>query len=187
MTVEQAQQLAKQQLSPKRYRHTQNVCRAARTLALRFGADVQQAELAAWLHDIVKEYSREDLLQLMGQDAIMAGSTAERPQPVWHGPCGAIYAKQVLGVADEAVLSAIACHTTGKAGMSLLDKVIFVADAISAERDYPGVDRLRKLAETDLDAVVAAVLEENIAFLKRTNKPLDEETLYALRALRGGG
>lgn len=183
MTVQQARQLAKQTLSEKRYAHVENVAAAAGALARRFGADENKALLAGWLHDIVKEQSKEQLLQLMEQDAIIAKSTRQRPLPVWHGPCAVIYAKHRLGVTDPEVLSAIECHTTGKANMSTLDKVVFLADVISAERSFPGVGKIRELAATDLDAAVIAAMEENIVYLNGKGKPLDKDTVAALKFL----
>lgn len=184
MTLQEAKKLAKQMLSPKRYHHTKHVAKAARALAQQWGGEPDQAELAGWLHDIVKEKSREDLLQLMQQDGIMAGSTQSRALPIWHGPCGAIFARHQCGVQDGEVLSAIACHTTGREHMTLLDKILFLADAISDEREFDGVEKIRALAQTDLNAAVIAVMEENIRYLNRKGKTLDHETVEALRALK---
>ncbi len=187
VTLEKAKTLAEGRLRKKRYRHVENVANEAEKLALRYGADVYKARLAAWLHDIEKESSRDELLQLLRQDAIMASATEHRPLPIWHGPCAAIYAKQELGIDDEEVLSAVACHTTGKVNMSLLDKIIFLADVISAERTFPTVARLRKMAYEDLDKAVLAAMGENIAHVKASNKTLDEETYKAYNFLQKQG
>lgn len=187
MTTREAANLAKNTLSPKRFIHVKNVAAAARELAIRYRVDPDKAELAAWLHDVVKEQSREDLLQILSQDAIMAGPTEKRPFPIWHGPCAAIYACHDLGVKDEDVLSAIACHTTGKKNMTTLDKVIFLADVISAERTYPGVKEIRRLAKQDLDKAVVAAMEQNIDHLKKCGKPIDADTMDALLDLKKDG
>ncbi len=184
MTMRDAQKLAHKTLSPKRYRHTKNVAQMARSLALCWGQNPAKAQLAGWLHDIVKEKPKEELLQILAGDGIIAKSVLERPVPVWHGPVGALYARDTLGVRDEAVLSAIACHTTGSADMSVLDKVLYVADAVSAERDTAGVQALRALARRDLDAAALAVMQENLADVRRKAKPLDTHTLAAARALQ---
>ena len=186
MTVHEAKRLAKKTLSARRYTHTSNVAAAAESLAVRWGANEKKACLAAWLHDIAKESSREDLLQLLGQDAIMAKSTMERPLPIWHGPCAAILAKTSLGVQDEEILSAIACHTTGRVGMTLLDKVVFLADVISEERNFAGVEGIRRLAKRNLDAAVVAAMEENVRYIIGKGKKLDTDTVEALQALKGG-
>lgn len=180
MTNKEAAKLAHKRLTHKRYEHTKGVAATARALAVRYGASPHKAELAGWLHDIVKQAPQEELLQLMEQDAIMAGLTSRRPYPIWHGPCGAIYAKHYCGVQDEEILSAIACHTTGKPAMALLDKILFTADMISPERDFEGVDALRALAHKDLDAAVIAIMRVNIAYIQSTGRPMDE---YAQAAL----
>jgi len=184
MTTKQAKKLAKEKLSPRRYAHTKNVAAAARLLAQHYGVDADKAELAGWLHDIVKEYDHDALLQLLGMDAIMAKSAGTQPEAVWHGPAGAIYARHCLGITDAGVLEAIACHTTGRVGMTTLDKVLYLADVISPERDYAGVDKVRALAQTNLDAAVVATMEENVAWLEKTGKPLAAVTLDALAALK---
>ncbi len=184
LSVEQAKALAKKQLSAKRYRHEKNVAKAACKLAVHYGVDAEKAKLAAWLHDIVKEWGQEELLQLLQQDAIMAGETKQRPLPIWHGPCAAIYAKHQLGLCDEELFSALACHTTGKVDMSLFDKIIFIADVISDERTFPGVEKLRKLAYEDLDEAVLIAMEENIAHVEKRQKLLDEETVRAYESMK---
>lgn len=184
MTAKQAKKLAKDALSAKRYHHVSNVEKAAVKLAHRYGANADKAALAAWLHDIVKEAPKERLLQLMGQDAIMAEVFRHQPFPLWHGPCAAIYAKQELGITDEEVLSAVACHTTGKPNMSLLDKIVYLADMISEERDYDGVEDLRRLAKRDLDTAVIKAMQQSIFFIKQSGKPLDELTIAALEDLQ---
>ena len=78
---------------------------------------------------------------------------------MWHAICAAILARTEWGVEDEAVLSAIACHTTGKPGMSRLDKILYLADMTSKERDWPGVNKLRRLERKDLDLAMLAALK----------------------------
>ena len=85
----------------------------------------------------------------------------------------AILARTEWGVTDEAVLSAIACHTAGKAGMTQLDKILYLADMTSAERDWPGVEKLRKLEKKNLDAAMLAALKQTNDFVLSQGKPLD--------------
>lgn len=172
--------LAKERLSSKRYKHVKNVVAAAVSLAEIYDEDPEKAAMAAWLHDICKELPKEDLLRLLEQDAIIAKSTVQKPVPVWHGACAAVYAKQELGVTDEDVLSAVACHTTGKPNMTKLDKIIYLADLTSAERDFDGVDTYRKLAKGSLDKAMLVALRDSIKHIKKAKKPLDEDTIKAL-------
>ena len=188
MTCEQAQALVKARLSHKRYKHTLNVKNKAVALAERYGADPEKAALAALLHDAAKELPRDAMLQIFRDNAIMAKNAASRPSPVWHGIAAAILCATDWGVTDPAILSAIECHTTGKANMSLLDKILYMADATSAERDYPGVEILRREEMQDLDLALLHSLEQSIAFVREKGGALDPETLAACnwrRAQRG--
>lgn len=184
MTEQKARRIAKKRLSAKRYQHTLNVRRMAVKLAKRWGADPEKAALAALLHDTAKELPREEMLQILNDNAIMAENAQNRPSPVWHGICAAILAQTQWGVEDEEVLSAIRCHTTGKPGMSLLDEIVFLADMTSAERDYPEVDYLRKLEKEDIHRAMREALEMNLHWLEESGKPVDEETRAALEDLR---
>ena len=184
MTEQKARRLAKKRLSAKRYQHTLNVRRMAVKLAKRWGADPEKAALVALLHDTAKELPREEMLQILNDNAIMAENAQNRPSPVWHGICAAILAQTQWGVEDEEVLSAIRCHTTGKPGMSLLDEIVFLADMTSAERDYPEVDYLRKLEKKDIHQAMREALEMNLHWLEESGKPVDEETRAALEDLR---
>ena len=129
-------------LGNKRYQHTLNVEEMAVRLADRYGADPHKAALAALLHDTAKEMPTARQLELLRQYPDLAGDTENRPTPVWHGVCAAILAQTQWGVTDPEILSAVACHTTGKPGMSLLDKILYLADMTCAERDFEGVEQL---------------------------------------------
>lgn len=190
MDLKQAQQLAQQRLSARRYQHTLNVRDQAVHLAQKYGADPDKAALAALLHDIAKELPREQLLRILQDNAIMAKNAAQRPAPIWHGPCAAILCRTQWGVTDLEVLSAIDCHTTGKPGMSKLDKIIYLADMTSAERDYPEVYELRELAEEDLDKAMVTAVGQSLAWMEKSGKPIDAlsyETYDDLRKSYYGG
>ena len=190
MDLNQANELVRGRLSEKRYQHTLNVRDQAVHLAEKYGADPHKAALAALLHDAAKELPRAELLQILRDNAIMAGNTQAQPAPVWHGPCAAILCRTQWGVQDEEVLSAIACHTTGKPGMSKLDKIIYLADMTSAERSYPEVYELRDLAEQDLDRAMITALGKNLAWMEECGKPVDPLSRQTyddlLRSYNGG-
>ena len=173
MTLKQAKELVRSRLSDQRYEHTLNVKKMAVKLAKRYGADEEQAALAALLHDAAKEISKDEMRAIMRAYPEYAGGGEERPTPVWHGICAAILARTEWGVEDEAVLSAIACHTAGKPGMSRLDKILYLADMTSAERDWSGVDKLRRLERNDLDAAMLVALKQTNDFVRSQGKPLD--------------
>ena len=173
MNLKQAKELVRGRLSDKRYEHTINVKKMAVKLAKRYGADEEKAALAAILHDSAKEISKDEMREIMRQYPQYTEGGESRPTPVWHGICASILARTQWGVEDEAILSAIACHTAGKPGMSKLDKIVYLADMTSAERDWPGVNKLRKLELKDLDAAMLAALKQTNDFVLSQGKPLD--------------
>ncbi len=179
MNQKQAKELVRSRLSDKRYEHTLNVKKMAVRLAKRYGVDEDKAALAALLHDSAKEISKDEMRELMRQYPQYAEGGEERPASVWHGICAAILARTQWGVEDEAILSAIACHTAGRAGMSKLDKVVYLADMTSKERDWPGVGKLRKLEMKDLDAAMLAALKQTNDFVLSQGKPLDLQSAAA--------
>lgn len=184
MTYEQAEAMVRGTLSEYRLRHTLNVRDMAVQLAQIHGADVDKAAMAAILHDAAKEISKPELLRIMLENAIISKGAEKRPAPVWHGVCAAILARTQWGIEDEEILSAIACHTTGKADMSKLDKIIFLADMTSAERDYPGVEELRALEMQNLDKAMIRALTMTIQFVEEKQAIVDEESRNALRYLQ---
>ena len=173
MKWKEAKDLVKGRLSEKRYQHTLNVKKMAVKLARRYGVQEEKAALAALLHDAAKEIPKEEMKAWMAQYPQYAEGGESRPIPVWHGVCAAILARTEWGVTDEAVLSAIACHTAGKPGMTKLDKIVYLADMTSKERDWPGVNKLRKLEMKDLDAAMLAALKQTNDFVLSQGKPLD--------------
>ena len=149
------------------------------SLSRRLRGDLLDAEritrpaLAALLHDAAKEISKDEMCAIMQAHPEYAEGGEARPTPVWHGVCASILARTEWGVTDEAVLSAIACHTAGKPGMTQLDKILYLADMTSAERDWPGVEKLRKLELKDLNAAMLAALKQTNDFVLSQGKPLD--------------
>ena len=179
MDLKQAKELVRSRLSDKRYEHTINVKKMAVKLAKHYGTDPEQAALAALLHDAAKELPKDEMRAIMQAHPEYAQGGEARPTPVWHGICAAILARTEWGVEDEAILSAIACHTAGRAGMSKLDKVVYLADMTSKERDWPGVGKLRKLEMKDLDAAMLAALKQTNDFVLSQGKPLDPQSAAA--------
>ena len=184
MTYQQAEDMVRRTLSPKRFQHTMNVKKLAVRMAQHYGVDTEKAALAAVLHDSAKELPRTELLQIMQDNAIIKKGTQNRPEPVWHGICAAILAKTQWNVQDEEILSAIACHTTGKENMSKLDKILFLADMTSAERNYPGVEELRSLEMRNLDKAMIQALKMTISFVEQKNAIADPESAKALAWLQ---
>lgn len=183
MTMEEYRAAIVQRLSPYRAVHSLNVARAAVQLAEKYGADVRQAEEAGLLHDCTKEMPAKQQLQLLEEFDIIITIAEHCAHKLLHAVTGAVVAREEFGVTDEAVLSAIRYHTTGKPGMTLLEKIIYVADFISEERSFPGVELLRRVAFEDLDEAVFAGLAFTLQDLSAKGKPLHPDTVQAYNEL----
>ena len=169
--------LLQTRLNEKRFIHSLNVADAAVTLARRFGADEEKAYLAGLLHDITKNETDENQLQIMESGGIILSMTQRNNPKLWHAMSGMIYLRDTFGIKDEEILGAVRWHTTGKAGMTLLEKVVFIADYISDERDYPDVDVMRHLAEVSLDAAALYALKYSLKHLSLKEKPICEDSV----------
>lgn len=154
-------------LQPKRYEHTLGVRYTAAALAMRYGVDVDKAQLAGLLHDCAKSYSGEELLY-MAKEYQLSVSDAERVSPyLLHAKVGAYLAEHTYEVADQEVLGAICYHTTGKPAMTPLEKIIFIADYIEPNRkDIAGLAESRKLAFENLDQAMYYILENTLHYLE---------------------
>ena len=143
--------LLKGKLNEDRFIHSMGVADTAVRLAEKFGGDKDKAYIAGLLHDVMKNETAEEQLKIMKKDGIIL-SQAERNNPkLWHAMSGAAFIKLVLGITDPDIVNAVRYHTTGRAGMSLLEKIIYTADFISPERNYPDVDVMRSLSFESLD------------------------------------
>ena len=169
--------LLRERLKEKRYIHSLNVADAAVQLAERFGADTEKAYIAGLLHDITKNETDENQLQIMESGGIILSITQQNNPKLWHAMSGMIYLRDTLGITDAEILGAVRWHTTGKAGMTLLEKVVFIADYVSAERDYPDVDVMRRLSETSLDAAALYALKFSLRALSEKEKPICEDSV----------
>ena len=150
-------------LGEKRLSHSENVCTRAIELADKHGADRDKAALAGLLHDICRDMPPEEQLKYLAAHGILLDRITRQYPALWHAPCGAVYLEQELGIADEDVLNAVRYHTTGRAGMTVLEQVVFLADATAAERNYPGVDEQRALTEKSLPAAMREALRYELA------------------------
>lgn len=164
-------------LREKRAKHTYNVAGFARQLAERFGVDADKAYLAGLLHDIMKQVDEETLVRRAVNSEGEKART--KPLPVLHGFARADYIKKEMGIEDEDIINAIRSHTCGRAGMSDLEKVIYLADMLSPERQYPEKEYLTEIALKDLDLAMEAALRESILWVKTKGGVLDEDSQEA--------
>lgn len=172
------EQAVQAQMTRTRWEHTLRVVDKARELAKRFGADVDKADTAALLHDYCKCWPVETMRQIILDKGLPKDLLSHHPE-LWHAFVGAEVIRQEWGVQDEEVLDAIRYHTTGRPHMGLLEQVIFVADAIEPGRRYPGVDSIRRLAETDLQQALLESLDNTLRFLIDRHQKIYPLTLAA--------
>lgn len=148
--LDSVKQLLEERLSKKRYNHSLNVADEALKLAQKYDGDCEKAYFAGLVHDICKEEESEELQRLMlGCENITSAELTSKP--LWHGPAGSCYIREQLGVTDRDIINAVRYHTVGRAGMSKLEEIVYLADLISKDRDYKDVDKMRKLAYHDFD------------------------------------
>ena len=185
MTAEQRQnytELLRSRLGDYRFRHSLCVAEEALRLAKLYGADEQKAELAGLLHDIMKEADREEQVRY-AQMICRPSPYFEASPKLLHAPAAAAYVRRELGIRNREVLAAIRYHTTGRANMSLLEKVVFLADFTSADRDYHEVDKMRSLADKSMGKAMMFGLSFTINDLVSKERLVHPDTIDAYNDL----
>ena len=166
-------------LVPSRVPHVAGCEEEALRLAERWGVNLDDAREAAILHDITKRLNMYEHLRVLEDRAIWIGKLEYAEEKLLHSKSGAALAKDVFGVSDE-VMGAIMWHTTGRAGMSVLEKVIYLADYIEPTRDFPGVDVLRELAYKNINSAMRFGLEMTIEDIRSRGITPNHTTIDAL-------
>ena len=167
----------KKELDQYRYMHTLGVMYTAASLAMRYQADVKDAMLAGLLHDCAKCIPGQDKIRLCKKYDIDITPIELSNPGLLHAKLGAYLAKQEYHVENEEILQAIRSHTTGRPDMSLLEKIIYIADYIEPGRNpLPNMDLVRKLAFEDLDECLFVMLKDSLEYLNSRNIPIDPMT-----------
>ncbi|MCI3923189.1 bis(5'-nucleosyl)-tetraphosphatase (symmetrical) YqeK [Paenibacillus sp. TRM 82003] len=180
MTIDEMKDAVSREMPEKRWRHTLGVVQSAVELAERFGADPEKARVAAILHDVAKYWPVDRQSAAIREEGAAAGlDTLPYDKELWHSHAGAYAAKRDFGIEDEDILDAIRYHTSGRVGMTTLDKVVCLADYIEPGRDFPGVDRIRELANVSLEQALVEGLSGTILFLLQKNKRIYPLTVLA--------
>lgn len=153
----------KEHLSKKRYTHSLNVANSAVMLAGKYGGDTDKAYTAGLLHDIAKELPAEEQLAIVKRSELDVCEIETMSPPLFHAIAGAELVREIFGIRDEEIIWAIRRHTVAAGGMSKLDAIIYLADLISADRDYKDVNRMRKLADKSLERAMCEALRFSIS------------------------
>ncbi|MCH5315255.1 MAG: bis(5'-nucleosyl)-tetraphosphatase (symmetrical) YqeK [Eubacterium sp.] len=177
--TDELKEIIKERLSAYRYYHSLCVAESAKELAKRYGADEHKAEVAGILHDATKECKKKEHLEYIDKAGIEITDFERKEKKFYHQLSGAAFAKTELGIDDEEILSAISCHTTGKADMTLLEEIVYLADFISADRDYDDIENIRAEAEKGKEYGLLYATQYSIKSVVDKGSPLHPNTVDA--------
>lgn len=149
--IPEMKEYLRENLSEKRFVHSLNVADAAKRLAEINGADADRAYLSGLLHDICKELPPKEQLELVRRSEFAVSEAELNAPKTHHAIAGAVFVKEKYGITDPDVLSPIRWHTVGKGGMNIYEKILYMADLISDERDYPDCERIRSITYSDIE------------------------------------
>ena len=186
-TIEISQKLRKEmekQLKPDRFDHTLGVAYTSASMAIVHGADVQKALIAGMLHDCAKCMSHDEHIKICEKNKISISDYEKRNNSLLHAKVGAYLAKEKYDIDDPEILGAIRWHTTGRENMTLLEKIVYIADFIEPNRkQLEDMDVIRKEAFSDINRCLAHILHNSVVYLKTLGTELDENdsTMKAYR------
>ncbi|MGL4392718.1 MAG: bis(5'-nucleosyl)-tetraphosphatase (symmetrical) YqeK [Fusobacteriaceae bacterium] len=169
----------KEKLSPARFSHVINVESMGQTLGAKFSVPKDKISVAAFIHDIMKEYPAEFLYKIFleSKQKFSEINGYENENNILHGFVGAIYAEKNYGITDEDILNAARYHTIGRKNMSDLEKIIYIADKIEQGRNYKFSSEIRDLALKNLDAGIILETEKKIEYLIKEKSDIHVNTL----------
>ena len=166
-----------QELSYKRFIHTLSVAGTASSLAMCYGADLEKAETAGLLHDCAKCMDVRKMQKVCEKAGLTVSSFEADSASLLHSKAGSVLAAEKYGITDPDMINAIRYHTTGRPGMSLLEKIIFVADYIEPGRfTAKNLPLIRRLAFSDIDEALMKILYDTLVYLNSTGMPVDPMT-----------
>lgn len=166
-------------LTPRRFEHSLAVANQAKRLALLYDVDPEKAYTAGILHDIMKDAGPRAQLQILGDFGIILDNVEKNLPGCWHAIAGAVFIEHILGIKDRDLINSVRYHTTARAGMSLLESVVYLADFTSADRDYPDVDQMRRLAETGIQPAMKYALSYTIRELVNKSSVIHPDAIDA--------
>ncbi|MEK4103909.1 bis(5'-nucleosyl)-tetraphosphatase (symmetrical) YqeK [Paenibacillus odorifer] len=166
------------QMPDKRWKHTLGVMETSIQLAKQYGADPERAETAAILHDVAKYWPVERMKEIIEQNHLNLDLLVYDKQ-MWHSEVGAFVAEKDYGITDPDIINAIRFHTSGREDMSLLEKIVCLADYIEPGRDFPGVDKIREKAQVSLEEGLVAGFDSTISLLLEKRRVIFPLTVLA--------
>lgn len=172
-------EILKNRLTEKRYTHSLNVADSAKKLARLYGYDEEIAYTAGLIHDCCKDTPAGLQLSYMLENGVELSEYELGVAKLYHSICGSVFVKKEFGIDNQDIINAVRYHTTGRKNMSLLEKIIFIADFISDERDYNGVEIMREKAVKSLDEAIVEGLSFTIKDLIDQGRIIHPDTLDA--------
>ncbi|CDO01829.1 phosphohydrolase [Oceanobacillus picturae] len=182
MEIRKAKELVEPHLTEARFDHSLRVAETARYLADLYGGSKEKAELAGILHDYAKYRPLEEMEQQI-KAFNLPNDLLDFHSELWHAPIGAILVEEECGLKDEDIKGAIKYHTTGRANMTKLEKIIFLADYIEPGRSFPGIEEVRESAKTNLEHACWLAVRNTIQYLIRKNAKIYPDTFHAYNDL----
>ena len=186
LSLEELEKVVVRLLKPQRVPHVLGCRDTSAELARIWGANETDAARAGLLHDITKALDGRLQLTLCKEYGIILDDFSSQNPKTLHALTGSLVAERIFGE-NKAVVDAICSHTTGKANMNLLEKIVYVADYMEPNRDFPGVEQLRRLAYTDIDKALKLGLEMTLEMLRSQNRQISPESSQALAYLEESG
>lgn len=183
IAIEKIEEDVKKTLSEFRYNHSLMVANEAKNLAKHYNYDEEKAYLTGMTHDIAKEFTDKENQKIIEKYHLSQSLRDEKLKEIIHADIGAIVAKERYNV-DEEISNAIKFHTIGNINMSLLDKIIFVADKIAREKKSPMIEEASKVAYQDLDRAVLIILESQKQKLENKGKYMHKESEKLMMKLK---
>ncbi len=180
-------QILQKRLTPMRYHHSLCVADEAVRLTTKYGGNPDKAYISGLLHDITKNATREEHLQIFDEFDIMLNDIEKNAEKLWHAISGAAFIEHKLGITDSEILTAVRYHTTARENMSHLEKILYLADYTSQDRDYDDVDVMRQKVEISIEEAMNYALTYTINDLVANGRPLHLDTVkaYNQNALKG--
>lgn len=177
LKLEKMKKRVESHLDKERYEHTLGVMYTTGAMAMRYHVDLEKALIAGLLHDCAKGLSSDKKLKLCEKYQLTVSESERKNPGLLHAKLGAYIAKTKYGIDDMEIVDAIAYHTTGRPEMTLLDKIVYIADYIEPNRnEAPNLDEVRALAFQDIDTCLYVILKDSLAYLETKNEVVDPRT-----------
>ena len=166
-------------LKKSRYEHSLGVKNTAIKLGIKYGESIYKTSIAGLVHDCAKNLDNDEIINLVKEKGYVIDEVSQNSPELLHGLAGAIVAKDIMGIRDEDILNSIIYHTTARENMSLLEKIIYIADYVEPSRNFLGVEELRKVVNEDLEEALILSLDNSINYVISKGKLLHLDTIKA--------